>query len=389
MSFSFRPSSLVIAIALACATAPSSAFAAGDFVGVDGGAKNLYDLDTQAGTTTLLGAIAGAPNFGFGSIDRAPDGTLWAVAPGLFSGYSLYTIDEVAMTATLKWSVTTNSTGGVGMAIEPSGNAAWVAGFVGFSLIVKVQRVSLTNGTMTEKGSLGGNYWGLGFDDVGDLFSTTQGSIGPRLVKVNQTNAANSTLIGTDMTSVDMSFGLDLASSVNATGLTVYSRSTGTIFEIDTTTGVETVIGNPGVSTVTSFAANDPCGGDAEEYGAGCAGTGGIVPTLSIEGCPQVGDMFSVEIANGLGSAPAVLLIGLGEGSIPVGGGCSLLVTPLAPVSLTVPLGGFGPGTGSLSIPLIVTPNLAGADFTLQVWVVDGATGVGGAGSNGVHVHIL
>ncbi|MBK6942295.1 MAG: hypothetical protein IPH13_19130 [Planctomycetes bacterium] len=388
MSVSSRFSSVLAALALVCGVTVPRATAA-DFVGMDGFAKTLYDLDTQAGTTTLLGAITGGPNFGFGAIDRAPDGTLWAVAPGAASGYSLYTIDETTLTATLKWTIATNCTGNVGIAIEPSGTGAWVAGFVGFSLIVKVQRVTLSTGAMVEKGSLGGNFWGLGFNDVGELFTTTQGSIGPRLVKVNQTNAANSTFVGSDMTSVDMSMGLDLASSVNATGLTLYSRATGTVFEVDTTTGVETVIGNPGVSSVTSFAANDPCGGDADEYGVGCAGTGGFVPSLSIEGCPQVGDLFSVEIANGLGSAPAVLLIGLGQGSIPVGGGCSLLVTPLAPVSLTVPLGGFGPGTGSLSIPLIVTPNLAGADFTLQVWVVDGATGVGGAGSNGVHVHIL
>lgn len=388
MSRFSRLCSSFTALALVCAAVSPRAVAA-DFVGIDGFAKTLYDLDTQAGTTTALGTITGGPNFGFGAIDRAADGTLWAVAPGLVSGYSLYTIDEATLTATLKWTVATNCTGNVGMAIEPSGNAAWVAGFVGFSLIVKVQRVSLTNGTMTEKGSLGGNYWGLGFDDVGDLFSTTQGSIGPLLVKVDQTNAANSTVVGTDMTSVDMSFGLDLASSVNATGLTLYSRATGTVFEVDTSTGVESVIGNPGVSSVSSFAANDPCGGDADPYGAGCAGTGGFVPSLAIEGCPQVGDMFSVDIANALGGSSAVLLIGLGQSSIPVGGGCSLLVSPLAPVTLTVPLGGVGPGTGSLSIPLIVTPNLAGADFTLQAWVIDPATGIGGAGTNGVHVHIL
>ncbi len=387
MSFSTRSISAITAFALACAVASPRAVAA-DFVGIDGFAKTLYDLDTQNGNTTSLGTITGGPNFGFGSIDRAPDGTLWAVAPGLVSGYSLYTIDESTLTATLKWTVATNCTGNVGMAIEPSGTGAWVAGFVGFSLIVKVQRVSLTNSAMTEKGSLGGNYWGLGFNDVGELFSTTQGGVGPLLVKVNQTNAANSTVVGSDMLSVDMSFGLDLASSINATGLTLYSRSTGTVFEVDTTTGLESVIGNPGVSSVTSFAANDPCAGDADEYGVGCAGTGGFVPTLSVEGCPQVGDLFSVEIANGLGASSAVLLIGLGEGSIPVGGGCALLVTPLAPVTLTVPLGGFGPGAGSLSIPLIVTPNLSGADFTLQAWVVDGATGVGGAGSNGVHIQI-
>jgi hypothetical protein len=146
MHLSTRIRSVVFALCAIGVGSPATALG-GDFLGLDSSTAKLYDLDTVAGTTTLIGTVTGAPAFGFGVMDRAPNGTLWAIAPGAVSGYSLYSIDKTTLTATKKWTVGGNSAGGIGIAVEPGGNAVWVAGFVGLSLVTKVQRVDLTTGS--------------------------------------------------------------------------------------------------------------------------------------------------------------------------------------------------------------------------------------------------
>ncbi|MFG0319613.1 MAG: hypothetical protein ACF8XB_20240 [Planctomycetota bacterium JB042] len=57
-------------------------------------------------------------------------------------------------------------------------------------------------------------------------------------------------------------------------------------------------------------------------------------------------------------------------------------------VQFGVPLGGGGPGTGSLILPGILPPGTNGASFTMQSWIVDPAGAIGGVATNGLAVTV-
>jgi len=112
-------------------------------------------------------------------------------------------------------------------------------------------------------------------------------------------------------------------------------------------------------------------------YGTGCPGSGGFVPRLSASGCTGSGDTITLMLREGLGGAAAMLMFGAGTDVVPVGGGCSMQIFPLLPLSLPLGLSGVGPGQGSLdlvgTIPLIAAP----ATITMQAFVTDPDTGTG------------
>lgn len=68
------------------------------------------------------------------------------------------------------------------------------------------------------------------------------------------------------------------------------------------------------------------------EYGQGCPTGGGfpITPKLQVFGTTKVGQSLTAQISLGLGGSSAILVLGTGQGSIPLGGGCSLLVAPIS-----------------------------------------------------------
>ncbi len=129
-------------------------------------------------------------------------------------------------------------------------------------------------------------------------------------------------------------------------------------------------------------------------YGSGCAGNGGIVPSLSYSGALGLGSVdFAITLANANGgiTTKAYLAAGLSKTSIAgnplpfdFGSGCSLLQSNDLVFSLVA--GGLpGPGNGSSSL-LFGIPNdpaLQGQDFHFQWGVVDAAAaGIGIAFSN-------
>ena len=128
------------------------------------------------------------------------------------------------------------------------------------------------------------------------------------------------------------------------------------------------------------------CTGTITSYGSGCPGAGGVVPSLAIAGCADFGETIRFDIAGGLGGSQVFLFLGLGEGSLPMGAGCQLLTVPLLPAILgPIPLGGVGPGTGTVSFPAAVG-NIPGVTVTLQAFVSDASTPVGFANSNGISI---
>lgn len=116
------------------------------------------------------------------------------------------------------------------------------------------------------------------------------------------------------------------------------------------------------------------CGATAP-IGAGCAGSGGIVPTVAANGCLTPGGTISLDVSNAVGGSIAYFALGLGPGSAPLGNGCLLNVAPLAPSLLgpfiLFPLGGSGPGVGFLNIVAEVPIASPLGSLALQGLVLD------------------
>ena len=77
-------------------------------------------------------------------------------------------------------------------------------------------------------------------------------------------------------------------------------------------------------------------------YGLGCAGSLGVTPSLTVDGCALPSAQITVAISGGLGGSHGFLLVGLDQASVPVGGGCLLNVTPLVLVAGPLPLSPAG-----------------------------------------------
>ncbi|MFG0316672.1 MAG: hypothetical protein ACF8XB_05325 [Planctomycetota bacterium JB042] len=118
-------------------------------------------------------------------------------------------------------------------------------------------------------------------------------------------------------------------------------------------------------------------------YGAGNPGTGGLVPTLGASGGqPQIGNpSFALDIANGLGGAPAILFVSPNPANLPVSFGT--LLVDLTPPFLQLPftLGGAagvgGAGSAVIPAPIPNDANLIGAVVHLQCMVGDPASSDG------------
>jgi len=152
-----------------------------------------------------------------------------------------------------------------------------------------------------------------------------------------------------------------------------YNHANGTLLVVDNT-----------LSTTFVFAAGCI---PPTSYGSGCAGAGGFTPKLAITGCPELGKVVSLSINDGLGGAPSLVFVSFAAASVPIGGGCELLVQP-TPLALPIPLGGAGPGNGSATLvgPIPLASPIV--DVFLQAFVGDNSNPAGFTASNGVKMAI-
>lgn len=130
------------------------------------------------------------------------------------------------------------------------------------------------------------------------------------------------------------------------------------------------------------------CFGSAVAHGAGCAGTGGVVPKLELLGCPTPGGVGQLVISGGVGGGSALLFFGVAPASLPMAGGCQLLVAPLLPLLLNVPLSGSGAGAGQAILPFSIAPGAPTGQIGMQAFVVDPGGAAGFANSNGLMVTV-
>lgn len=82
-------------------------------------------------------------------------------------------------------------------------------------------------------------------------------------------------------------------------------------------------------------------------YGKGCPGTRGLIPSLSAQGLPRVGNaQFALTLSQARPNSPAAVLLGAHDAKLALPGGCTLWVE--APFALS----GATDATGSLAQPL-------------------------------------
>lgn len=134
--------------------------------------------------------------------------------------------------------------------------------------------------------------------------------------------------------------------------------------------------------------ATEPGAASVVDYGIGCPGSGGYTPELTVLGLPEPGNEIMLRIQGGNGGAPAMLVVGQGQGMIALPNGCfSNLVNPLVyfgPFNLT----GVGAGNGGVIMSL-TTPAIATAtDLTMEAYVQDAGAPGGVSLTNGVAVHV-
>ena len=124
--------------------------------------------------------------------------------------------------------------------------------------------------------------------------------------------------------------------------------------------------------------------GFMQVYGSGCAGTGGLSPTLAGTGTPISQGNITIDVSNGAPNGTGVILVGLTQQSASLGFGCTLNVGAILPSVQTVTLDGFG----ALSIPVALPPNAPALDLFLQYFGNDtgGPNGTYSA-SNGLQMH--
>lgn len=141
----------------------------------------------------------------------------------------------------------------------------------------------------------------------------------------------------------------------------------------------------PLMTNLVAWACNNGCMGFFGPYGTGCAGSGGVAPTLTGIGCPTPGASIQLSLQNAAPNTTSVTLIGLGQGSAPLNPSCLLQIAPVLPQVAVIPTGPSGQWTISASIP----PGLATpADVYLQVFVADSGAPSGIAGTKPLQLHL-
>lgn len=130
---------------------------------------------------------------------------------------------------------------------------------------------------------------------------------------------------------------------------------------------------------------------DTTQYGQGCAGSGGIVPTFTALNPAIAGQALNLSIADAVGGGSAIVFLGLGQASLPVGPiACNLLVSP-APLLVqtpAIPMGGVGPGAGAVQFGGALPGTTSGLIFNMQAFVIDGGAPAGFCATNGLEFDV-
>ncbi len=141
---------------------------------------------------------------------------------------------------------------------------------------------------------------------------------------------------------------------------------------------------------VASGNLDPPAIGGFTTYGSGTAGTGGLVPTATLSGSPNLDDDVTLTIGNGRGGAAALLILGFARASTPFVGGQLLVATPwvIVPLVLDGTPGASGDGDVVVTDTLPADPALVGVIVDFQAVIADPAALQKLALSNGAEMTI-
>ena len=137
------------------------------------------------------------------------------------------------------------------------------------------------------------------------------------------------------------------------------------------------------------------------EYGQGCPGTAGFVPTIRISGlsgafgepkpelfwdaCFLPGANLEFVIKDGLGGSAALLLMGSSPANSSLGGTCTLLVGGTT-IAQPLPLLGAGPGQGEVTLYLSIPQTAGPGSVFMQAWVIDPGSAVGASSTDAIRI---
>jgi hypothetical protein len=131
------------------------------------------------------------------------------------------------------------------------------------------------------------------------------------------------------------------------------------------------------------------CSNVSSPYGQGCPGTGAVAPVLSSTGCTTRGTQARLSTNGALGGAQGLLLLGSGQTSVPLPGGCDLLISGILPAGVLQQMGGSGAGGGSQTVTLPIPNHLpSGTAVHFQAVVLDPHGAAGFVLSNGLRLTI-
>jgi FG-GAP repeat len=111
--------------------------------------------------------------------------------------------------------------------------------------------------------------------------------------------------------------------------------------------------------------------GTFTSYGSACTSPGGSSPTLTLSGCPTAGGYVTLSLKNGPPNSLAYLALGFSANQIAIGGGCTWYIGTPLPTLIPLPLSGFGPQQGSITLEAMIPLGAPAFELHHQAIVLD------------------
>ncbi len=128
-----------------------------------------------------------------------------------------------------------------------------------------------------------------------------------------------------------------------------------------------------------------PTCGSVTTNGAGCPGSCGITPAMTLSGCLDANGQIAFDLMLGLGGQPAFLFFGLSGAPTALGCGCNLNASVLTPIVIgPLPLFGIFCGQGAIAIDSTLPATVSPGTIYMAAALGDTSNACGLATSNGL-----